>query len=173
MQFPNRPTPGWLTLTAGNFRTLAGSVDRRKRLVYLELVTKSLNNYFPPRTGYGGLAEHELADDRSWFGVTRVFEHPADKPPLDELTRFAPLFTDEADDCCGRSPGRATRQTDGLPEPRETCGRRLRRGQETRAERRAPLFTDEADWRTSLPTWCGQQSSAGSATTATAKTCGC
>ena len=92
MKFLDRPTLGWLTLTAGNFGTLAGSVDRAQRLVYLELVTKSLNNYFPPRTGYGGLKESDLIDDRSWFGVTRIFEHPAGKPPLDELTRFAPLF---------------------------------------------------------------------------------
>jgi hypothetical protein len=97
MKFLNQPTPGWLTLTAGNFGTLEGSVDRRQRLVYLELVTKSLNNYFPPRTGYGGLKESDLADDRSWFGVTRVFEHPAGKPPRDELARFAPLFAGEAD----------------------------------------------------------------------------
>jgi hypothetical protein len=97
MKFLNRPTFGWLTLTAGNFGTLEGSVDRGNRLVYLELVTKSLNNYFPPRTGYGGLKESDLVDDRSWFGVTRIFEHSAGKPPLDELTRFAPLFTSEAD----------------------------------------------------------------------------
>jgi len=29
--------------------------------------------------------------------VTQVYEHPAGKPPLDELTRFAPLFADETD----------------------------------------------------------------------------
>jgi nicotinamidase-related amidase len=92
MQFINQPTPRWLTLTAGNFDTLEGSVDRANRRVYLELVTKSLNNYFPPRTNYGGAKEADIASDRSWLGVTRIYRHPPGKPPLDELARFAPLF---------------------------------------------------------------------------------
>ncbi len=95
MKFLNQPTPGWLTLTAGNFDSLEGSIDRAPRRVYLELVTKSLNNYFPPRTGYGGLSEKDALDERSWFGVTRVYEHPPGKPPVDELARFAPLFKAE------------------------------------------------------------------------------
>ncbi|MEX2168634.1 MAG: PSD1 and planctomycete cytochrome C domain-containing protein [Pirellulales bacterium] len=97
MQFIDQPSPVWLTLTAGEFDTLEGSVDRARRRVYLELATKSLNNYFPPRTGYGGVKETDLPDERSWFGVTQVYEHPPGKPPLDELSRFAPLFADEAD----------------------------------------------------------------------------
>jgi hypothetical protein len=35
----------------------------------------------------------------------------------------------------GRSPDRAARPTEGLPEPRETFGRRFRRGRETLTER--------------------------------------
>lgn len=92
MQFMNHPSPQWLTLAAGGFDTLEGSIDSVSRMVHLELATKSLNNYFPPRTGYGGVSESEAADDRSWFGVTRVFQHPPGQPPLDELTRFVPLF---------------------------------------------------------------------------------
>lgn len=93
LAFLNQPQPAWLTLTAGNFDRLAGGRDTNAhRRVYLELVTKSLNNYFPPRTGYGGLKESDVADERSWFGVTRVYQHPAGKPPQDELGRLAPLF---------------------------------------------------------------------------------
>lgn len=92
MQFLNQPAPRWLTLTAGNFQTLEGSLDTAPRRVYLEIATKALNNYFPPRTGYGGVTEAAIADQRSWFGVTRVYQHPPGQPPLDELTRFAPLF---------------------------------------------------------------------------------
>ena len=92
MQFISQPSPRWLTLTAGGFDTLEGSVDRAQRRVYLELVTKSLNNYFPPRTNYGSAKEADIAGDRSWFGVTQIYQHPPGKPPLDDLTRFAPLF---------------------------------------------------------------------------------
>jgi Protein of unknown function (DUF1553)/Protein of unknown function (DUF1549)/Planctomycete cytochrome C len=92
MQFLNRPQLGWLTQTAGNFTSLEGSTDQRSRRLYFEMVTKAINNYFPPRTAYGGLTEDNVADPRSWFGVTRIYQHPAGKPPLDELDRFAPLF---------------------------------------------------------------------------------
>ncbi len=91
-QFLNRPQIAWLTQTAGNFTTLEGSVDQRPRRIYFEMATKSLNNYFPPRTGYGGLTEANVTDPRSWFGVTRIYQHPPGKPPLDELDRFVPLF---------------------------------------------------------------------------------
>ncbi len=96
MKFMNQPLPGWDTVTAGNLDTLEGSVDQMRRLVYLELVTKSLNNYFPPRTGYGGSTAAEEADARSWIGVTKVYAHPKGEPPLDELTRFEPIFADAA-----------------------------------------------------------------------------
>jgi hypothetical protein len=92
MKFLDQLVPGWLTLTAGNFPTLAGGVDTLPRRVYLELVTKSLNNYFPPRTAYNGVKESDVADERSWFGVTRIYQHATNQPPADELKRFAPLF---------------------------------------------------------------------------------
>ncbi|MDA0834783.1 MAG: PSD1 and planctomycete cytochrome C domain-containing protein [Planctomycetota bacterium] len=92
MAFLNQPTPGWLTMTAGNLSTLEGSVDQKDRFLYLEIVTKSLNNYFPPRTGYGGVSEEEVIDPRSWVGITKIYGHPTGQPPLDELARFAPLF---------------------------------------------------------------------------------
>ena len=97
LAFLNQPQPAWLTLTAGNFDKLAGGNDtNRNRRVYLELATKSLNNYFPPRTGYGGLKESDVTDERSWFGLTRVYQHTAGRGPQDELARFAPLFASEA-----------------------------------------------------------------------------
>lgn len=95
MVFLNKPSHAWLTMTAGNFDTLAGGVDRANRRVYFEVVTKSLNNYFPPRVAYGGLKETDVVDPRSWFGVTRIYQHPPGKPPLDELARFVPLFADD------------------------------------------------------------------------------
>lgn len=92
LAFPASPLPNWQTFVAGNFDTLEGSIDRLPRRVYYELATKSLNNYFPPRVGYGGVSEAEVADVRSWFGVSRIYQHPAGKPPEDQLDRFQPLF---------------------------------------------------------------------------------
>lgn len=92
MKFLDQRTPGWLTLTTGNFPTLAGSIDTLPRRVYVELVTKSLNNYFPPRAAYGGVKESDLTDDRSWLGVTRIYQHAAGESPTDEMTRFVTLF---------------------------------------------------------------------------------
>lgn len=98
LAFLNQPQPAWLTLTAGNFDKLAGGNDTNShRRVYLELATKSLNNYFPPRTGYGGLKESDVADARSWFGLTRVYQHAAGKGPQDELRRFFILFPPSLD----------------------------------------------------------------------------
>lgn len=97
MKFLKQPLPAWLTMTAGQFDTLEGGVDRLRRRVYFEMATKSLNNYFPPRTAYGGVQESDVADERSWFGVTRVYAHPAGKPPLDDLARFVPLFDGEGE----------------------------------------------------------------------------
>ena len=96
MKFLDRPLPAWLTFTAGNFGALAGGPDQAPRRVYLELVTKSLNNYFPPRTAYLGVKESDEADPRSWFGVTRVYQHAEGKAPADELTRYAALFNGSA-----------------------------------------------------------------------------
>ncbi len=84
-------------MTAGNFDSLEGTVDRSPRRVYFEVATKSLNNYFPPRVGYGGVSEAEVKDPRSWFGVSRIVQHPPNKPPQDELSRFEPLFNELAD----------------------------------------------------------------------------
>lgn len=92
LAFLNQPHFGWLTLTAGNFDKLAGGIDNVHRRVYLEISTKGLNNYFPPRTGYGGVSEAEAADPRSWFGVTRIYKHAPGHGPLDELARFESLF---------------------------------------------------------------------------------
>lgn len=96
MQFLDVPFPAWKTFTAGKFDTLEGGIDTMPRRAYLELVTKALNNYFPPRTGYGGLKESDLDDERSWVGASRVHQHPPGRGPQDELDRFAPLFTGDA-----------------------------------------------------------------------------
>ncbi len=92
LQFLARPSLSWLTLTAGEFASLEGTPDKAARLVYLELATKDLNNYFPPRVGYNGLSEAEIRDPRSWFGVSRVVRHAPGQVPQDELDRFVPLF---------------------------------------------------------------------------------
>lgn len=92
MQFPSRPFPASQTFLAGRFDSLEGTRDERDRRVYFELSTKSLNNYFPPRVGYGGMQESDIDNASSWFGVSRVLQHPPGNPPLDELTRFEPLF---------------------------------------------------------------------------------
>lgn len=92
LKFLKQPSLAWLTITAGKFDTLAGGIDDVPRRAYLEIATKSLNTYFPPRTGYGGVKESDLTDERSWFGLTQVYEHQQGEPPLDDLERFAPLF---------------------------------------------------------------------------------
>ncbi|MCC7374896.1 MAG: DUF1553 domain-containing protein [Verrucomicrobiales bacterium] len=102
MQFLNLPLPAWRTLKAGDFDTLEGGLDHADRRVYLEWATKSLNNYFPPRTGYGGIKESDLADESSWFGVTRIWRHPAGQPPRDELRRFESIFADPDPDWAQR-----------------------------------------------------------------------
>ncbi len=96
MKFLDQSAPGWLSLTAGNFATLAGGVDQATRRVYIELVTKSLNNNFPPRSAFGGLKESDIANPRSWFGVTRIYQHAEGRAPMDDLTRFVPLFSNVA-----------------------------------------------------------------------------
>ena len=92
MKFLNQPMTGRLTFATGKLPALAGGADTRQRRVYLELVTKSLNNYFPPRTMYGGVTEDAEKDPRSWFGITRVYQHEDGKAPADELARLLPLF---------------------------------------------------------------------------------
>jgi hypothetical protein len=85
--------PGsFLTFTAGNFERLVGPPDTADRRVSLEIVTKPLDNNFPPRVGLGGVTASDIRDPRSWCGVTRVYEHPAGKPPLDELGLLESIF---------------------------------------------------------------------------------
>ena len=96
MQFPSRAFPAWQSLTAGRFDSLEGTHDTSDRRVYFELATKQLNNYFPPRVGYGGMQESDVKDPASWFGVSRVVRHDPGHPPLDELGRFTALFSDDA-----------------------------------------------------------------------------
>ncbi len=96
LAFPDMPRVGWLTLTAGNFDRLSGPADTMPRRVYLELATKAYDNYFPPRTGYGGVKPEDEADPRSWFGVTRVYEHAPGAKPMDTLDRLVPLFEQAA-----------------------------------------------------------------------------
>jgi len=98
MHFPARPQLAWETYTSGNFDSLEGTTDSAPRQAYFELATKSLNNYFPPRVGYGGVKDTEIHDERSWFGVTHIYQHPPGHPPQDELERFEPLFGELADE---------------------------------------------------------------------------
>jgi hypothetical protein len=81
---------GFVTFTAGIFSRLSGPPDKADRRVSFEAATKALDNYFPPRVGYGR-SEAEVADPRSWIGATNVYEHPAGQGPKDELARFEPL----------------------------------------------------------------------------------
>jgi hypothetical protein len=97
LKFINHPTSQWLTLTAGNFDTLEGGIDSAQRRVYWELATKALNNYFPPRVGYGGMQEPEIHDPRSWLGVSRIYTSTSGSAPQDELGRFVPMFSSEDD----------------------------------------------------------------------------
>ena len=96
LQFPKLQQPSWQTVTAGRFDSLEGTLDNAFRRVYFELATKSLNNYFPPRVGYGGVSEAEVSDQRSWFGVSKVYQHEPGKSPQDDLARFEPLFSEFA-----------------------------------------------------------------------------
>jgi hypothetical protein len=63
------------------------------RRIYFEAVTKELNSNFPPRYRLGGVTDEDEADPRSWFGVTKVYEHAPGHGPLDELDVLAPLFS--------------------------------------------------------------------------------
>jgi mono/diheme cytochrome c family protein len=92
MQFLKQALPTKLKFTAGKLAALAGGPDHTPRQVYIELVTKSLNNYYPPRDKYGGLPQDIENDPRSWFGVTRVHKVTEDHVTKDELARFETLF---------------------------------------------------------------------------------
>lgn len=63
------------------------------RRVYREVATKTSNPNFPPRIGLGGAcSDTQIADPRSWFGITRAFTSKEQATPKDELTRFRGLF---------------------------------------------------------------------------------
>jgi len=96
MKFLKQPLPGWLTFTAGNLTALAGGQYDTPRDIYLELVTKSFNNYYPPRDRFGGLPREAEDDPRSWFGVTRAWQTTPGYTPGDELGRFEALYGGEA-----------------------------------------------------------------------------
>ncbi len=138
MSYPDLPRPGWLTLTAGNFDRLSGPADTMPRRVYLELATKAYNNYFPPRTGYGGVKPEDEADPRSWFGVTRVYEHAPGAKPLDTLGRFASLFPKA-------TSGETKRTRDELAvEAAESILAAVRRWGEDRCDAEDAILLDEA-----------------------------
>jgi hypothetical protein len=84
-KYLDRTDPAWELMS-----TWSNAPDRH---VYLEFATKTSNPNFPPRVGLGGAcSDQQIADDRSWFGITRAVFHNAPKTPADELTRFRGLF---------------------------------------------------------------------------------
>ena len=67
------------------------------RKVFREVATKTSNPNFPPRVGLGGeCSEAQVADPRSWFGVTRAVVSREPGAPKDELSRFQSLFNGPA-----------------------------------------------------------------------------
>ena len=108
MRFIKQPLPGWLTATAGKLTALAGGQYDTPREIYLELATKALNNYYPPRDKFGGLPRESEDDPRSWFGVIGAYQVPEGFTPGDELGRFEALFG-----------------ADAAPETKEALARRL------------------------------------------------
>ncbi|MFO0907313.1 MAG: DUF1553 domain-containing protein [Isosphaeraceae bacterium] len=80
-----RRDPQWSSYPP--FPELAG------RNVYREVATKTSNPNFPPRVGLGGACtEEQVADPRSWFGITRAVVSATQATPLDELAHFVGLF---------------------------------------------------------------------------------
>jgi hypothetical protein len=90
IKYANHYPGSFLTFTVGNFERLVGPPDTADRRVSLEIVTKALDNNFPGRVGLPGANDEK--DPRSWFGVTRVYEHPEGKLPLDQLGRLESIF---------------------------------------------------------------------------------
>jgi hypothetical protein len=81
--------PAWSSYPP--FPELAG------RHVYRELATKSSNPNFPPRVGLGGACDDkQIADPKSWFGVTRAVVGKAAGTPQDELSHINSLFQGSA-----------------------------------------------------------------------------
>jgi len=84
-KYLDRKDPAWELMS-----TMSNMPDWH---IYLEFATKTSNPNFPPRVGLGGAcSEEQIADARSWFGITRAVFHNAPKTPVDELTRFRSLF---------------------------------------------------------------------------------
>ena len=93
--FLRQRQPTWQTL--GDIAPANGI----QRVAY-EIVTCDLNPNFPPRTGVataGGMTlppQDEGIDKRSWFSLTGIVSHDQSGQPMDDLQRFASLFTDPA-----------------------------------------------------------------------------
>ncbi len=84
--------------------------EEKGRHVYIEFATKSSNPNFPPRVGLGGeCSDEQIADPRSWFGLTRVALHEAPFTPKDELARFSRLFEGAAPATLEEAAGRYSR----------------------------------------------------------------
>ncbi len=61
--------------------------DMPRRHNYVEFATKTSNPNFPPRVGLGGeCTDAQIADPKSWFGITQVIRHQAPFTPVNELT---------------------------------------------------------------------------------------
>ncbi len=81
----NRRDPAWSEVVPA-----PGFNGRR---VFREVATKSSNPNFPPRVGLGGAcSDAQIADPKSWFGVTRAVVASEPGSPEDELARYLPLF---------------------------------------------------------------------------------
>ncbi len=97
--------PVWAKLAArGQAKDNRAQTDLEKAetRVYVEAATKTSNPNFPPRVGLGGKCTEEQArEPQSWFGITRVVAHDGEKPPADELERFASLFGGSPSDAAG------------------------------------------------------------------------
>lgn len=81
--------PRWVSL-----RTRRELHDHRH---YIEFATKTSHTHFP-FFACRGCSEEGLADDRSWFGLTRVVAHDEEFTPHDELGRFETLFVGPSPD---------------------------------------------------------------------------
>ncbi|MEO1970490.1 MAG: hypothetical protein ABGX07_02995, partial [Pirellulaceae bacterium] len=90
--------PHWTLLTTHHNQT--------RHRVYLEFATKTSNPNFPPRVGLGGVcSDEQIADPRSWFGLTQAVFHEAGHTPLNELKPFDSLLKtrtpESLDELCG------------------------------------------------------------------------
>ena len=83
--FLARDSPAWTTV--------APLPEFKGRNVFYEVATKTSNPNFPPRVGLGGAcSEAQVADPRSWFGITRAVVSQSGGVPQDDLRRFDGLF---------------------------------------------------------------------------------